>query len=41
MKLSIKKDNFKLTLLPTIQYYKAHQIFVFVWVNYELQIKIK
>jgi hypothetical protein len=43
MKLSksIKKDKFKLTILPTIQYYYAYRIVVIVWFNYELQFYIK
>jgi hypothetical protein len=41
MKLSIKKDAFKLTILPTIQYYYAYRIVVIVWLNYELQFYIK
>jgi hypothetical protein len=41
IKTSIKKDEFKLTILPTIQYYYAYRIVVIVWINYELQIQIK
>jgi hypothetical protein len=43
MKISTKtyKDKFKLTILPTIQYYHAHRIIVFVWLNYELQFQIR
>ena len=41
MKLLIKKDAFKLTILPTIQYYYAYRIVVIVWFNYELQFYIK
>jgi hypothetical protein len=41
MKTSIRKDKFKLTILPTIQYYYAHRIIVIVWINYELQLQIR
>jgi hypothetical protein len=41
MKLSIKKETFKLTILPTIQYYYAYRIVVIVWLNYEFQLQIK
>ena len=41
MKVSIKKEPFKLTILPTIQYYYAYRILVIVWFNYELQFFIK
>lgn len=37
---SIKKDRFKLTILPTIQYYYAYRNVVIVWLNYEFQIYI-
>ena len=39
MKTSIKKDKFKLTILPTVQYYYAYRMIVILWLNYELQIK--
>ncbi len=39
MKTLFKKDGFKLTILPTIQYYYAYRMIVIVWLNYELQIK--
>ena len=38
---SIKKDSFKLTIFPTIQYYPTYRIVVIVWLNYELQFYIK
>jgi hypothetical protein len=41
MKLLIKKDAFKLTILPSVQYYYAYRIVVIVWLNYELQFFIK
>jgi len=41
MKLTIKKEAFKLTILPTIQYYYTYRILVFVWLNYEFQLYIK
>ena len=41
IKTSIKKDGFKLTILPTIQYYYAYRIVVIVWLNYELQFHIR
>lgn len=40
MKL-FRKEKSKLTLLPTIQYYYAYRIVVFVWLNYEFQLQIK
>ena len=39
--VSIKKDGFKLTILPTIQYYYAYRSVVIVWLNYELQFHIR
>jgi hypothetical protein len=41
IKTAIKKDGFKLTILPTIQYYNAYRIVTIVWINYELQFYIK
>ena len=38
---SIKKERFKLTILPTIQYYYVRHIVVITWLNYELQFYIK
>jgi hypothetical protein len=38
---SIHKDKFYITILPTIQYYHAHRIVVFVWLKYELQLQIR
>jgi hypothetical protein len=38
---SIKREGYKLTLLPTIQYYYAYRIVVIVWLNYEIQFYIK
>jgi hypothetical protein len=39
MKVSIKKDKFKLTILPCIQYYYAYNLIVIVFLNYEIQFK--
>jgi len=39
--ISIKKDGFKLTIFPTIQYYYAYRIVVIAWLNYELQFHIR
>ena len=39
--VSIKKDGFKLTILPTIQYYYAYRSVIIVWLNYELQFHIR
>jgi hypothetical protein len=38
---SFRKEQFVLTIVPTIQYYHAHRIVAFVWLNYELQLQIR